>query len=259
MSVNRFRVMLPLVAGVILSACPVVAQDDASPLDETVNILEQWVETERQISETASEWEANKASMENLLEIYKREIATLEEIIEDAEEDVSAAEIRRTQLTEEDRAVKDIEAKVLKALVDAEKNVKTLQAVLPPPLKEELTPVFNSLPENPEDSKLSIGQRVQPIVAILTQIQKFNQVVTVIEGFREFEAGRTVQTEMIYFGLGTAFYVDQANEHAGIGVLGAEGWSWQDNDDLIPVIRNFIEIYRGTQQASYVEVPISVN
>jgi hypothetical protein len=28
---------------------------------------------------------------------------------------------------------------------------------------------------------------------------------------------------------------------------------------LVPAIRNFVKIYRGTQQASYVEVPVSVN
>ena len=238
---------------------PVSAQEDASPLEETVSILEQWVETERRISETKSEWEANKASMENLIDVYRREIDTLSEIIEDAEADTSAAEIRRNELTEEDRAVKEIEAQVLEALIAAEENIKTLQPLLPPPLQEELTPLFNSLPQDPQESNLAIGQRVQPVVAILTQIQKFNQVVTVVEGFRECEAGRTVQTEKVYFGLGTAFYVDQANEHAGIGVLGEDGWTWRDDNSLIPAIRNFIEIYRGTQQASYVEVPISVN
>jgi hypothetical protein len=256
MAVNRYLKMALAIAGAGIGF-PVYAAE--SPLDETVNTLQQWVETERLISETQSEWEADKASMENLLSIYSQEIETLTEIIEVAENDTSAAETRRAELTEQDKAVKEYEAKVIDGLIAAEVAIKGLQDVLPPPLREELSPLFSTIPDDPMTSKLSVGQRVQPIVAILTQVQKFNQVVTVVEGFREFEAGRTVQTEKIYFGLGAAYYVDQANEHAGVGVLGSNGWEWKDDEKLVPAVRNFIEIYRGSQQAKYVKLPVSAN
>lgn len=247
---------LPVLVGACVASLPVLGQ---TALEDTVSVLNEWVETERKISEAEAEWEANKASMENLVSIYSREIETLTEIITAAEEDTSVAETRRAELLSQDKAVKAIEDQVVTELVKAEKAVKGLQLLLPPPLQEELLPLFNTLPENPETSKLPIGQRIQPVVAILTQVQKFNQVVTVVEGFREFEAGRTVQTEIVYFGLGSAYYVDQANEHAGAGVLGPDGWEWQDNNELASAVRSFLEIYRGSRQATYVEVPVSVN
>ncbi|MEX0325131.1 MAG: DUF3450 family protein [Puniceicoccaceae bacterium] len=231
----------------------------ASLLDDTTNTLEQWVETERQISQFQAEWETEKASIENLIAIYKEEIESLAGIIEAAESDTSAAENRRAELLEQDEAVKALEAQLVDALVETEINMKSLEATLPPPLQEELSPLFKSLPEDPASSKLAIGQRIQPIVAILTQVQKFNQVVTVVEGFREFEAGSTVQTEMVYFGLGAAFYVDQANEHAGVATPGPDGWTWRDDNSLASTVRAFIDIYRGTQQARYIEIPVSVN
>lgn len=230
-----------------------------SPLDNTLSTLEQWVETERQISEAKAEWETEKASMENLITVYKQEIETLEEIITSAEEDTSAAEEKRAELLEADQSVKALERQVEAALVAAEKDIKALQPVLPPPLREELQPLFGSLPEDPEESKLAIGQRIQPLVAILTQVQKFNQAVTMVEDFREFEEGRTVQTETVYFGLGAAFYVNQANDHAGYGRPGEDGWNWTQDDSLIPQLRSFVDIYRGTQQARYIEVPVSVD
>jgi hypothetical protein len=256
MFIRQLRIALPALTGAL--SC-MLTPAIASPLDETVSVLEEWVQTERMISESESEWEASKASMENLISIYRREIDTLEEVIASAQEDTSAAEIRRSELNEQDEAVKAIEAQVVEAIEEAESLIKELQPLLPPPLQEELSPLFNSLPEDSSKTKLAIGQRIQPIVAILTQVQKFNQVVTVVEGFREFEAGRTVQTEKVFFGLGAAFYVDQADEHAGLGVLGENGWTWKDDPSLVPAIRKFISIYRGTQQASYVEVPVSVN
>ena len=252
----RIRLKLFSVAGLFVASSLGL---QASPLDETVNTLDLWVETERLISETQAEWEANRSSMTDLVSIYKQEIETLAEVIATAESDTSAAETRRAELIEQDKAVKAVEAKALAAIIKAEKSIKGLEPVLPPPLREELTPLFNTVPKDPDASKLSIGQRIQPIIAILTQVQKFNQVVTLVEDFREFEAGRTVQTETVFFGLGAAFYVDRANENAGMGVPGVDGWEWTSDASLIPSVRSFVDIYRGSKQARYVELPVDVN
>ncbi len=238
-------------------ACAQIAFGDAL-LNDTVSTLDQWVETERMTSKAQADWEAEKASIENLIAIYEEEVTTLNKTIEDAERDTSAAEVLRNELLEQRDATKRVEQQVVDALVQAEIKIKGLEAVLPPPLRQELGQLFRALPEDPKDSELPIGQRIQPIVAILTQVQKFNQVVTLVDDFREFEAGRTVQTETIYFGLGGAFYIDQANEHAGIGVPGTDGWEWSSDNSLIPSVRKFVDIYRGTQQASYVELPVSI-
>ncbi|HSH09104.1 MAG TPA: DUF3450 family protein [Oceanipulchritudo sp.] len=256
MSFKQIRSKIFVVAGILAG---LGASLVGNPLDETVNTLNEWVKTERLINQEAAEWETEKAAMENLLAIYRHEVETLSKIIADAEKDTSAAETRRATLLEQDTAVKAVESQALESLGQAERKLKGLEALLPPPLKQELQPLFNSLPQDPDSSKLAIGQRIQPVVAILTQVQKFNQVVTLVEDFREFEAGRTVQTETVYFGLGAAFYVDQANEHAGVGTPGPEGWTWSEDNAMISSIRNFVDIYRGTQQARYVDLPVSLN
>ncbi|MEY3001393.1 MAG: hypothetical protein RL648_1607, partial [Verrucomicrobiota bacterium] len=156
----------------------------AEGLSESVSVVEQWVETEKRISEVETEWAFNRATMENLIDLYAREIATLEQIIEEAEADVSAAERERAELRGRDEALKEVESGVVEIIAAAETTLKQLEAVLPQPLAEELSPLFRGLPEDVSATRLSIGQRIQPVVAILTQIQKFNQVVTVVEGFR---------------------------------------------------------------------------
>jgi len=245
---------LGLFPSLVLS--PFVAAQN--PLDEASDVLEQWVDTERKIAEAESGWAADKASMENLIMVYEQEIEALREQIKAAESDVSAAEQKRLALTERRDRIREIEDQVVAGIIEMETMLADLETRLPPPLAKELTPLFNALPEDPEASKLSIGQRIQPIAGILTQIQKFNQVVTVIDDFREFEAGRTVQMKSIYFGLGSAYYVDQANEHAGYGVPGEDGWTWVDDDALAPEVRKFLNIYEGKMQAEYVELPVSV-
>ncbi len=229
-----------------------------SPLQETVDLLGQWVETERLISRTQAEWEMNRASMQNLIEVYQQEIEALDALIAAAEQDTSAAERRRAELLQQDEGIREIETRVVAALVEAEKQLRDLHRFLPPPLQEELRPLFNMIPADPAASRVAIAQRVQPIVAILTQIQRFNQVVTLVEDYREFEAGRTVQTETAWFGLGAAFYVDSANEHAGFALLGDNGWTWQDEPSLVPQVREFINIYRGTKQANHIKLPVTI-
>jgi len=250
-----FNWRIGLLAAVLAGPGTMVA---GSPLDEAVNILGQWVETERLISRSQAEWETNRASMQNLIEVYQQEIEALDALITDAEEDTSAAERRRAELLQQDGGIREVETRVVAGLIEAEKQLKDLHQHLPPPLQDELRPLFNMLPADPAASRVAIAQRVQPIVAILTQIQRFNQVVTLVEDFREFEAGRTVQTESVWFGLGAAYYVDSADQHAGFAVLGDGGWSWQDDPSLVPLVREFINIYRGTKQASYVKLPVTV-
>lgn len=252
---TRNHLKLVLATG-LLAACQTILW--ASPLEDTVNTLQEWVDTERLISVSASEWESEKASMENLIAIYNEEATTLDKTIEDAEKDTSAAEVLRNDLQEQREATKKVEAKVVKAMIEAENKIKTLEPVLPPPLQQELAQLFKAIPDDPKESELPIGQRIQPIAAILTQVQKFNQVVTLVDDFREFEAGRSVQTETVYFGLGGAFYVDQADENAGIGVPGENGWEWTADNSLVSAIRSFVDIYRGKKQASYVNLPVSV-
>lgn len=247
------RALVPLVLLTFIP--PLLGQ---SILEETTDVLERWVDMERRIAEAENEWEADKASMEGLIALYSQEIVTLEEQIKLAESDVSVAEAKRAELNEREDQIHEVEAVVASSIMDLEIMLKGLEMQLPPPLKDELSPLFNALPEDPADSKLSLGQRIQPIAAILTQIQKFNQAVTVIDDFREFEAGRTVQTQSIYFGLGAAYYVDQVNEHAGFGVVDEAGWSWVDQDDLALEVRSFLDVYGGKKQAEYVQLPVSV-
>ena len=245
-----------LLAPIIFSFNPLLGQ---SEFNETVSVIEQWVDVERKISSEKAKWESDKASMENLIELFKQEKILLEEQLDEAESFTSEAENKRLEYAERNEAIKALENEVLESIIASEKSLKTLLPLLPKPLQEELSPLFNSLPDNPEKSKAAIGSRIQPVVAILTQIQKFDQVDTIVEGFQEFEAGRTVQTETIYFGLGAAYYVDKANDHAGIGVLTENGWEWEIQDDLAPQLRNFVEIYRGSKQAEYIQLPVQFN
>ena len=240
----------------VTGLCPLVWGQTA--LDETLTSLEKWVEMERRIADESAAWAVEKESLQDLLKLYEEELSGLTETIREAEEDVSAAEAARSKLNAEGERLSVIEKKVEASITAAEKSLKALHKRLPEPLKKDILPVFSQLPENPDDTNLSIAQRIQFVVASLTQIQKFNTSVTIEEGFREFEVGHQVQIDAIYFGLGTAYYVDKATENAGYAVVGANGWEWKDDASLAPLVRQVLEVYNSPGKAAFVELPVEI-
>jgi hypothetical protein len=248
---RRIPVALPL----ILIQTAVIGQTAIEP---TLTVVQQWVETERRIAAERATWEADKAAIGHLMEVYRQELALLNEQIASAAAEVSAAESQRLNLVDRDQALRDLETAVLQQLIGAEIALRKLYQRLPPPSREELAPLYTALPDDPANSKLAIGQRIQPMAAMLTQIQKFNTAVTIVEEFREFEAGSPVLVETVYFGLGAAYYVDKANLHAGFGVPTDSGWTWSADNAIIAPVRAFVDTYRGKRQAAYVDLPVNL-
>lgn len=227
-------------------------------LNDTLSTLEQWVEMERRLADESSDWEVEKERLQDLAALYREELTQLNETIDEAADDVSAAEAVRSELNAEGERLGVIEKQTEDAIAAAEKAIRALFPKLPPPLQKEINPLYVQIPENPAETKLSIAQRIQFVVGLLTQIQKFNTSVTVVEDFLEFEAGNQVQIDAIYFGLGTAYYVDKGTQHAGYAVLGASGWDWQEEPSLAPLVRQVIEIYGSPGKAAFVELPVEI-
>lgn len=244
--------------GVLFGILPVSATFAQSALDETVSELEQWVDVERRTATESASWEVEKKGLQDLMALYRQELETLQESIREAEEDVSAAESARSDLNAEGERLKVIEDQVTEAITEAETALRKLHGVLPRPLQQEIQPLYSQIPEDPESTKMSSAQRIQFIVGVLTQIQKFNTAVTVVEDFREFGSGHQVQIDAVYFGLGTAYYVDKANENAGYAVLGADGWTWHDDGTLAPLVRQVVDVYGSPGKASFVELPVEI-
>jgi hypothetical protein len=64
--------------------------------------------------------------------------------------------------------------------------------------------------------------------------------------------------QVLYLGLGQAYYADQGGTFAGAGVAGTEGWDWTVNAELGPTIRKVIDIYENERSAEFVPVPVNI-
>jgi len=247
-----------LLLGLALGAASFTQISSADDLQNTRNVLDQWVETNQLISKEQSDWKLEQSILKDTETLLSNELERLNNAIKELEDTATAATEDRAKLTEQKDELEAGSAVVLSQIGALETQMKAIVKTLPEPLVEKLKPLIRRLPDNPEDTKLSMGERVQNIVGILSQTDKFNTTLTITSESREISEGKIVQVTTIYWGLAMAYYVDDSGSYAGIGVPSAEGWDWPEVAGAGPQIKKLIDIYEGLEP-EFVAVPARIN
>jgi hypothetical protein len=103
-----------------------------------------------------------------------------------------------------------------------------------------------------------VTERLQAVVTLLGEVDKFQQTVTVAPGRQTDSNGREVSVETLYLGLGAAFFSDPTGQVAGVGKPGKAGWEWQLKPDLGADIRSALAMYRNSKPAAFVGLPVTL-
>jgi len=188
------------------------------------DVLREWVQTEQLISEELEEWRTEKASIEDLLEVRARELALLDEELQAIREERTQAETTREELVEETESLESAAELVRGQLGFLEMQLLALTPRLPQPLREKLAPLILRLPRDPENTPLSLGQRMQHVVGILNEVDTFNAGVTLVTEIQEMPDGERAEVRVLYLGLGRAFFADRTGAYAGVLEPGKDGW-----------------------------------
>ena len=140
-----------------------------------------------------------------------------------------------------------------------ERQALKLMARFPEPLKDRTTGVRTRIPLEKEDLQgRSAAERMQNVVAMLNEADRFNSAITLTVELRKDSEGKDRQVQTIYLGLGQAYFADEKGTIAGTGVPGANGWTWTANAALAEKIRKVIDIYENRRPAEFVPVPVSI-
>ena len=240
-----------------LTEQPVFAQE--SKFDETRAHIEKWVQTRQLIAKRSADWRVEQENIGQSIGLLQREINLLKGEIDKSEQvDTEAdAEKKRITLTLEDlkKANKVVDA----ALWGMERQALALMAHFPNPLKDRISNVRLRIPLEKEDLRgRSAAERMQNVVAMLNEADRFNSAITLAIEVRKDAGGKDRQVQVLYLGLGQAYYADQGGTFAGTGVAGTEGWDWTVNAELGPTIRKVIDIYENERSAEFVPVPVNI-
>ncbi|MFP4157248.1 MAG: DUF3450 family protein [Opitutales bacterium] len=240
----------------IVSAPALFAQPQ---IEDTRNVLAEWVETRQIISQERSDWQTEKAILSDTVDLLSNELERLEKQIADLEESATVADEERAELTTQRDALSAGSDAVLENIGALETQLREIAAQLPAPLVDKIKPLTRRLPDDPENTKLSLGERVQNVVGILSQAGKFNSTMTLTSETQELDNGKQVQVSTLYWGNAIAYFVDDSGEYAGYGTPGEDGWEWTQLDEAGAAIRELLAVYDGSSDSiKFVEVPARV-
>jgi hypothetical protein len=222
---------------------------------ETRSVLEKWVEARQAISKTRSDWQTDKETIGQTLQLFDRELKSIEEQMSKLSTNNTQVEKERGQAEALLKSSNESLDLAKKFATDFEVKIAKLVPQLPIPLQEILKPLLTKLPADPASTKMQVTERIQVLVGILNEVDKFNNAVNLFSEKRRNEKGEEVAVETVYIGLGAAYFVNDANNFAGTGTPGANGWEWSIKTDLAPSVREIVKVYRNERPAQFVALP----
>ncbi len=257
---NHQKTMKKKIASISLAVCLCAAGQTwaQTKFAETRTTLEKWVETRQLISKERSDWATDKEDLQQSLNLYEKESALLAEQIAKLEATTTQADKERDRLIEENDALSAAATTIKTTVAQLEKRVLDLAKAFPPPLMERIEPLFKRIPTNPATARLSLGERMQNVIGILSEADKFNGNITVVTELKKNPEGQEVSVKTLYLGLGAAFFVDKSGQFAGVGVPTLDGWTWTPQNDLAQKISKTIYVYENAAEAVFVGMPVAI-
>lgn len=240
------------------TARAVSAGEEEDAIENTRTALEKWVQTKDLISKEKRDLELKKEILNQRIELVQHEIESLHGKIDGTEASIAEADKKRQDMLEENNKLQEASGSLQNTLITLEQQTQQMLKRLPGPIRDRIKPLSQRLPENPDETKLSISERFQNVVGILNEVDKFNREITVTSEVRNLPDGSSVEVATVYVGIGQAYYASANGSVAGIGTATDEGWVWKQNNQVAPQIADAIAILKNEKVASFVLVPVEI-
>ena len=227
-------------------------------LTETRATLEKWVQARQLAARQQADWRLEKETLEATAALYERELKTLQEQLAAAAESGVQTGTERTDLEKQLASLESQEARAAALAGELEASVRRLAPRFPEPLREKVAALLARIPAEGQEARGSSGERLQAVVALLGEADKFNGAVHVVSELRRNPQGEEVQVRTLYLGLGQAWFVDATGSYAGTGVPGVAGWEWTARGDLADTVTRAIAMYENTQPVAFLGLPVRI-
>lgn len=231
----------------------------ADSLSTARDSVAQWVQTQQLISRTRAEWESDKEMLEQSKALLEREMAAVREEMSKQNTNSSAADAERLKFEAELKRSNQALETARELITKLETQVRELLPLLPSPVTSAAQSLINKLPADSSQTRAGAAERMQTVVSLLNEVDKFNNAVTVFTEKRQNSQGEQVSVETVYAGLGAAYFVNESGDFAGYGFPGAKGWEWTIDPALAADVREVIRIYRNERSARFVPLPVTIH
>ncbi|MBN1507686.1 MAG: DUF3450 family protein [Sedimentisphaerales bacterium] len=229
--------------------------------DSTGNVreaMERWIEARQVISKERQDWALGREMLNDRIELVQREITSLQEKISQAQESIGDADKKRVGLVEENERLKKASQMLGDVVTRLEARTAALTQRLPDTVRERIKPLSQSLPKDPNETKLSLAQRFQNVIGILNEVNKFDREITVTSEVRTLADGSAAEVTALYVGLGQAYYIGANGTASGLGCPTADGWRWEPAADAAGPIADAVAILKNEKVAEFVPLPVKI-
>lgn len=238
-------------------------QDPPSPTQQLRTSVQDWIEVMKEIQSEENAWERDEEILRNYREGLRSEIADLRERIEDARKGLSTADESSKKTLKQFDALKAASDLLEERIGGLEQRMMEETRLFPPRMLKDdrVSQLVTNLRESvaaSEDGKPSVNSRLGTIVNLLTAAEQFQNGVHLDRETRETADGRELGIEVVYFGLATAYGVDESGQVGFVGRPGAEGWDFVQDDSIAPRVRQLVDVMNGDQDATFTQLPIQV-
>jgi hypothetical protein len=229
-------------------------------VDQAREKIQRWVETRQVISKERADWRVQKESLESNRELLGLELAELERRLSELEGNESAADTQRAALTEEKQSLDAATESVRQSVANLELQIRELAKMFPQPFTTLVDPLMRRIPEDPyRPGRMTLGERLPNIVGILQQAARFNSTIHLFRETVDYQ-GRELQVDVLYWGMGIAYFVDAQNTYAGYKSPSRNGWQTVEMPEVASQIRLLVDMYqRRNPNIQFVDVPVSIN
>ncbi len=216
------------------------------------------METRQLTSKARTDWQADKETLEQTVALFGRELKSVEEQSGKISTNNVQVEKERAEAEALKKSATESIERAREFATGAEAKISKLVPQLPVPLQEILRPLLNKIPADASTTRMSAAERMQVVVGVLGELDKFNNAVSLFSEKRKNSQGEEVAVETVYVGLGAAYFVNDANNFSGVGTPGAAGWEWTTKPEIAASVRDVIRVYRNEHPANFVALPVTV-
>ncbi|MBC2605526.1 DUF3450 family protein [Pelagicoccus albus] len=253
---TKNKVVMLIAAGFALAGAAVL---NAAPhLSETRSTLKEWVELKKIISEEKNKWAVEQQTLQESIDLLEDEIEKIEAAIESYEAEATDADKVRDELVNEEEELKQASAIIKSEIVDLEATTLDLVKYLPTNLQEKLSIITQRIPKTKREIDAStLSVRIMNIIGVLTEIEKFNSQLTVVNEIRDIK-GERVRVDTLYVGLAVAYYVDGTRSEAGYMIPAKDGWTRFEDNTLANDIADAVAMQKREETVRFVDLPITI-
>jgi len=245
---------------------PLCAQESKTESNKSLRAaIQKWVAVMKETQTVQKDWREQKQVLLDSRDSLTSELVQVEREIAEADE-------RRKTLDQasEDKLARkakfDAGREAFRASLDAlDAKVSAVIPILPAELAkngklEKAIADHQKFVATKDKDTLGLNSRLTAMLTILTEAEKFNQIVSTFDG-KTVQAGeQRVLLDGAYFGLASGFAANEAGTSAFKLTPSANGWSEEEITDaaVIAEVRELIDVANGSGETRLVTLPLEI-